>query len=64
MPSHDFPLGHLVLRLSDGADGRWFGLMFPDAAKTSDRGPIASGPVGAELAAQLRAAADHLEGLE
>lgn len=64
MRQADFPLGHLVLRVSGGADGRWFALMFPEAARAGDRGPIASGPVGPDLAAQLRAAADHLEGLE
>lgn len=64
MRQADFPLGHLVLRVSGGADGRWFALMFPEAARAGDRGPIASGPVGPDLAAQLRAVADHVEGLE
>ncbi|SPJ27643.1 hypothetical protein [Falsiruegeria mediterranea] len=59
------PLAHFELTFrSTEQDGVWFGLSFPQAQRPKDRGPLASGPVPDDLPAQLRAMADHIEGVQ
>lgn len=58
----DFPVAHLTFGVRESADlGACFALFFPDAPKKLDQGPFASGHLDADMPAQLRALADHIE---
>ncbi|PHP28018.1 hypothetical protein [Limimaricola cinnabarinus] len=63
-PRVRFPLAHLAVEVvSEPGNTPFFALIACEALRAVDRKPIFSGPVPSDMAAQLRALADHLEGV-
>ncbi len=63
-PRARFPLAHLAVEVvRERGSTPFFALVAIEAARPADRKPIFSGPVTPDMSAQLRALADHLEGV-
>ncbi|GAD55472.1 hypothetical protein [Limimaricola cinnabarinus] len=63
-PRARFPLAHLAVEVVyEQGNTPFFALVACEAIRPADRKPIFSGPVPSDMPAQLRALADHLEGV-
>ncbi len=63
-PRVRFPLAHLAVEVvHEPGNTPFFALVACEAARPADRKPIFSGPVTSDMPVQLRALADHLDGV-